>query len=371
MVFRHSADRVPAHRGASGPGLVRDLGRHLRVSSRTSRTTTACSRSRDRGRGWRSPRSAGRPTASPTSSHAPAKIGSAPSPVAHRLHRRPRLRDHRPGRQRGRRARRRPRRRPHHGMRPFGEEALMMLRIEAGLPLIDVEWHNSRLAFTDARPGHAQGARAGLDAARRPRGRPGVRRPRRHPARARERARHAGRRSASSSTGRTGTGSTASAGLLPPKDAHPLAYESMLHDPDHGGGPRSATPPLHVLPRPAAPHRVGPGPARPRRAGHRGAHRADAQPPTRTVARPHGEAAPVQPPEEDGQGHDGPPTARPAGAVRRHRGRRRPQRPGQRRPTSPRRACARWSSRSATWSAVRRSPRSSSPGSRSRPSPTR
>ncbi len=37
-----------------------------------------------------------------------------------------------------------------HSMRPFGEEALMMLRIEAGLPLIDVEWHNSRLAFTDA-----------------------------------------------------------------------------------------------------------------------------------------------------------------------------------------------------------------------------
>ena len=37
-----------------------------------------------------------------------------------------------------------------HGMRPFGEEALMMLRIEAGLPLIDVEWHNSRTAFTDA-----------------------------------------------------------------------------------------------------------------------------------------------------------------------------------------------------------------------------
>ena len=36
-----------------------------------------------------------------------------------------------------------------HGIRPFGEEALMMLRIEAGLPLVDVEWHNSRLAFTD------------------------------------------------------------------------------------------------------------------------------------------------------------------------------------------------------------------------------
>ncbi len=37
-----------------------------------------------------------------------------------------------------------------HGMRPFGEEALMTLRIEAGLALVDVEWTNSRLAFADA-----------------------------------------------------------------------------------------------------------------------------------------------------------------------------------------------------------------------------
>src|SRR5262245_2457148 len=36
-----------------------------------------------------------------------------------------------------------------HGLRPFGEEALMTLRIEAGLPLIDVEWHDSRMAWTD------------------------------------------------------------------------------------------------------------------------------------------------------------------------------------------------------------------------------
>lgn len=36
-----------------------------------------------------------------------------------------------------------------HGMRPFGEEALNMLRIEAGLPLVDVEWHDSRTAWTD------------------------------------------------------------------------------------------------------------------------------------------------------------------------------------------------------------------------------
>jgi aminomethyltransferase len=37
-----------------------------------------------------------------------------------------------------------------HSLRPFGEDALMMLRIEAGLPLIDVEWRNSRVAFSDA-----------------------------------------------------------------------------------------------------------------------------------------------------------------------------------------------------------------------------
>ncbi|MEO5853320.1 MAG: aminomethyltransferase family protein [Nocardioides sp.] len=36
-----------------------------------------------------------------------------------------------------------------HGLRPFGEEAIDMLRIEAGLPLVDVEWHNSRTAWTD------------------------------------------------------------------------------------------------------------------------------------------------------------------------------------------------------------------------------
>jgi aminomethyltransferase len=36
-----------------------------------------------------------------------------------------------------------------HGLRPFGEQALMMLRIEAGLPLTGVEWHDSRTAWTD------------------------------------------------------------------------------------------------------------------------------------------------------------------------------------------------------------------------------
>ena len=35
------------------------------------------------------------------------------------------------------------------GFRPFGEQALLMTRIEAGLPLIDVEFSSSRYAFTD------------------------------------------------------------------------------------------------------------------------------------------------------------------------------------------------------------------------------
>ena len=36
-----------------------------------------------------------------------------------------------------------------HGLRPFGDEALAMARIEAGLPLIGVEFTSSRLAFND------------------------------------------------------------------------------------------------------------------------------------------------------------------------------------------------------------------------------
>src|SRR3712207_8870502 len=36
-----------------------------------------------------------------------------------------------------------------HGMRPFGEEALLMSRVEAGLILLDVEFGSSRLAYTD------------------------------------------------------------------------------------------------------------------------------------------------------------------------------------------------------------------------------
>jgi aminomethyltransferase len=36
-----------------------------------------------------------------------------------------------------------------HAVRPYGEEAMNMLRIEAGLPLVDIEWRDSRTAWTD------------------------------------------------------------------------------------------------------------------------------------------------------------------------------------------------------------------------------
>lgn len=115
-----------------------------------------------------------------------------------------------------------------HGMRPFGEEALMMLRIEAGLPLIDVDFTNSRLAFTDGDrlTPHELGMGwmlRGIDDDRAFMGRDAIRR---------ERA---------AGTSRWATVGLRvdwrdwdrlhrEVGLLPPKNEHPTAYESMLYD---------------------------------------------------------------------------------------------------------------------------------------------
>ena len=117
-----------------------------------------------------------------------------------------------------------------HGMRPFGEEALMMLRIEAGLALVDVEFHNSRLVFTDddrftpKELGMGWMLR-GLDDDRAFVGRDAI------------------RRELAEGTSRwTSVGLIVDwqdwnrlyrdAGLLPPKDERPLPYESMLYDDD-------------------------------------------------------------------------------------------------------------------------------------------
>jgi aminomethyltransferase len=116
-----------------------------------------------------------------------------------------------------------------HSIRPFGEEALMMLRIEAGLPLIDVEWRNSRLAFTDhervtpTELGMGWMLREVLTDER-----PFV-------------GRDAIRRELTEGTSRWATTGLVvdwqdwtrlhrGAGVLPPKDEHPLPYESMLRD---------------------------------------------------------------------------------------------------------------------------------------------
>jgi aminomethyltransferase len=116
-----------------------------------------------------------------------------------------------------------------YGFRPFGEEALLMTRIEAGLVLINVEFFSSRLAFTDHERvtprelGFGWMLR-GIDADDRP-----------------FIGRNAIRRELADNTSRwLSVGLTLDwadynrlyneAGLIPPKDETPLDYESMLYD---------------------------------------------------------------------------------------------------------------------------------------------
>jgi aminomethyltransferase len=121
-----------------------------------------------------------------------------------------------------------------HGIRPFGEEALMTLRIEAGLPLIDVEWHNSRLAFTDdERVTPKELGMGWMLRGVRESDRPFVGRQ----AIVRELTESSSRWAAVgividwAEWGRLHR----EAGLLPSKDEHPLPYESLLYDAPAGG----------------------------------------------------------------------------------------------------------------------------------------
>lgn len=145
-----------------------------------------------------------------------------------------------------------------HGMRPFGEEALTMLRIEAGLPLIDVDFHNSRLAFTDE--DRVTPKELGMGWMLR-----GIED---------ERAfvgRDAIRRELADDTSRWSTVAILvdwrdwdrlyrEAGLLPPKNEHPPPYESMLYD-DAGAHAGYATSTMYspVLQRHIGIARVRPG----------------------------------------------------------------------------------------------------------------
>jgi aminomethyltransferase len=118
-----------------------------------------------------------------------------------------------------------------YGIRPFGEEALMTLRIEAGLVLVDVDFHNARLAFTDedrvtpAELGMGWMLRGVEDDTRPFLGRQAILRELREGA------------SRWATVGvvvdwRHWDRLYRDAGLLPPKDERPLGYESMLYDAD-------------------------------------------------------------------------------------------------------------------------------------------
>jgi aminomethyltransferase len=121
-----------------------------------------------------------------------------------------------------------------HGIRPFGEEALMTLRIEAGLPLIDVEWHNSRLAFTDDE--RVTPTELGMGWMLR-----GVKDSDRHFIGRSATVREINERSSRwASVGIVVDWADwdrlhRDAGLLPAKDEHPLPYGSLLYDARTGG----------------------------------------------------------------------------------------------------------------------------------------
>jgi aminomethyltransferase len=121
------------------------------------------------------------------------------------------------------------------GLRPFGEQALLMARIEAGLVLINVEFSSSRFAFTDQQRitpielGFRWMLRGINDDDRPFIGRAAIRRE------------IAGKTSRWSTVGllldwadwnRLHT----EAGLIPPKDETPLDYESMLYQDDGADG---------------------------------------------------------------------------------------------------------------------------------------
>jgi aminomethyltransferase len=122
-----------------------------------------------------------------------------------------------------------------YGLRPFGEQALLMARIEAGLVLINVEFSSSRFAYTDQQRvtpielGFRWMLRGIEDDDRPFIGRAAIRRE------------IAGRTSRWSTVGllldwadwnRLYT----EAGLIPPKDETPLEYESMLYHADERVG---------------------------------------------------------------------------------------------------------------------------------------
>ncbi|MGH3510634.1 MAG: aminomethyltransferase family protein [Nocardioidaceae bacterium] len=117
------------------------------------------------------------------------------------------------------------------GLRPFGEQALLMLRIEAGLALMNVEFSSSRLAFTDAERFTPNELGFGWMTRNLGEDRPFI-------------GRRAIERELADGTSRWATVGLwidwreynrlhEEVGLIPPKDENPLPWESMLYDENH------------------------------------------------------------------------------------------------------------------------------------------
>ena len=251
-----------------------------------------------------------------------------------------------------------------HGIRPFGEEALMMLRIEAGLPLVDVEWHNSRLAFTDDQ--RVTPKELGMGWMLR-----GVR-----DGDAPSSAAAAIRRELVDGTSRwasvgivvdwpTGTGCTATPGCSRPRTSTRCPTSRCCYDDDRRRR-RSATSPASCTPPCCSGTSASPGSAptwrqpAPRCTSSSRSHHHNTTVLVTTTTMPLFNPARKTDEQEGmsshdydaivvGGGHNG---LINAGYL-------------------PRPGCARWCSSSATWSAAPRSPRSWCPASRSRRSPTR
>ena len=183
-----------------------------------------------------------------------------------------------------------------YGLRPFGEDALMMLRIEAGLPLIDIDFQNSRLVFTDHDRVTPQELGLGwmlkgvLDGDRPFIGRDAI---------VEElQERHVALVDGGHRRRLAGLGpALPRRRAAPEKDENPLDWESMLYDAE-GGHIGYATAFMYS---PVLQRHIGMARVRPelRRARQRGAPRDDHQPPQHHRAGADRQDAPLQPRAED------------------------------------------------------------------------
>ena len=185
-----------------------------------------------------------------------------------------------------------------YGVQPFGLDALYMLRIEAGLLLLDADFDSSRYAWNDAHrstPIELGWSWMFRDLASDDRAFIG---------------RRALEREIADKTSRWAMRGLVvdwqdydrvynEAGLIPPKDHTPVVEDWIVYD-DGDEAPGRLCDELHVLADAPAPHRDRPGPPRPREARHEGEARVHRGPSLRAGRRARRPAAALQPGAKDG-----------------------------------------------------------------------